>query len=49
LRLDAERLCREARSRSCSRWAQPYPRGRCGERGYLAQRPRAGRGLSALM
>jgi len=29
-----------------SRWAWPYPRGRCGERGYPAQRPRAGRGLS---
>jgi len=25
-----------------------YPRGRCWERGYVQQRPRAGRGLSAL-
>jgi len=31
-----------------SRLLALYPRGWCGERGYVQQRPRAGRGLSAL-
>jgi len=35
----------EARSRSCSRLSDLYPRGRCRERGYVTERPRARRGL----
>jgi len=43
-----ELATREDRSRLFSRLSGPYPRGRCRERGYVAERPRACRGLSAV-